>query len=83
VGTGDHCSNDDSWGSCTAALCEGPSPSGNAPHTAPDEWYSKEERFGSFEDEDVLDRFKGEPIEFSVTVWIMHNVFDALGAAQQ
>jgi hypothetical protein len=44
----------------------------------PNQWYSQAQFFGSFEDEEIRERFNGEPVEFELTFWIMRNVKEAL-----
>jgi hypothetical protein len=44
----------------------------------PTQWYSGEDGFGTLTDEDIIDRFSGEPAELPFEFWIIRNVRTAL-----
>jgi hypothetical protein len=44
----------------------------------PKHWHSGEENLGKLIDEDIIDKFSGEPIELPFMFWVMRNVREAL-----
>jgi hypothetical protein len=44
----------------------------------PKNWHSEGVDLGKLIDEDVIDKFSGEPIELPFTFWVMRNVREAL-----
>jgi hypothetical protein len=44
----------------------------------PIQWHSHHDFFGTLVDDEVRDRFNGEPIKLPLTFWIMRNVREAL-----